>query len=163
MPLPPVPQPPPGEPGPADQAMGRYSGARARAEDGPDQMARAAYLEAQAGGGDPLTAARDAWKSGAERLGQRLSSPDFRPEHPGDENLKASFDFALKRYRDPTAAAAMAHEFLVRQAIEQRLGALQQGGQAPQGAGVAAPPGPPAAGGGVTAPPPGDPLGRFGR
>lgn len=128
-PVPPTPLAPPGAPPPPvnpDQAMGRFNSLQAKAQDGPDQAARAAYLQAQAQGGDPMAAAVQAWKGGIEALSQRVHSPDFQPANPGEQNLQMVAKKLMASGTDPASATAVAHEFLASQALQQRS---QQGGQ----------------------------------
>lgn len=124
MPLDPSAQPP--QQVDPDQAMGRFNSLQAKAQDGPDQAARAAYLQAQSTGQDPMTAAREAWKTGVTALSQKLHSPDFQPSNPGEQNLQVVAKRLMSDGADPASATAIAHEFLATQAQQAQA---QPGGQ----------------------------------
>lgn len=123
--VPPVPGPPPGQVGMIDAAMGKFNPAAAAPQaQGPDQAAQKAYTDALSGGqGDPMAAAKNAWKQAA----QQAADPNT-PDAPGSENLrKIQQHLVSTKGMDPLTAWAIAHE------------ALPQVGQAPPAGGPPAP------------------------
>lgn len=108
--IPPVPMPPPGQTGVVNQAMGRFDPTQAEAaQRSPDLAAQRAYTDAlQSKQGDPLVAAKEAWKAAA----QREADPNT-PDAPGSANLrKIQQHLVQTRGLDELTAWALAHETL---------------------------------------------------
>lgn len=98
---------------------------------GPDQAARAAYLDARANGHPRAEeAARDAWRGGLAELADRLEDKNQPPQNPGEANLQMIYDHLRQRGTDPFVAAATAHKFvsqLAQQAGQQGQQGAKQG------------------------------------